>query len=384
MSPLRVGRLCVSALAAALIVPALAGASTSGFKVDGRVTCAVDLPNLGSSLYCASPAIQRGRYDGRGIVRFSPDGTVRVVPSGNDVLLFIDGNGDDTARPTLRPGTVWATAGIRCQAGFGRVTCERGRGSFALSGRDLYVLRRPPLTSVGFRVGSRVTCAVRLPRQGSTLYCASPAIRQGAYDGRGVVRVAEDGTLRIVPAGSDLLRAIDGNADDTARPVLVPGARRQIAAAHCVGGPGHVACRLRGAQFTLSDRSLVVVQHYPPTIGFRLGRARSGGVTCAVWVLRGSADLYSTSPAIAEGAHDGVGIVRLRSRRGVEIVPAGSDIELAITGNLDDSPRPILQRGGRFTVSGTSCVSRGSSVTCRRGAAGFTLSERTLRTFGPR
>ena len=116
-------------LAATLaLAPAAAAARPGGFHADG-VRCAVGL-RLGG-LVCASPAIRRWQYDGRGVVRVLPDGRVRVHRSGSDVLLAVD---DAASRP-LRVAATWRRDGYACASLAGGVVCARRGHGFFLSAR---------------------------------------------------------------------------------------------------------------------------------------------------------------------------------------------------------------------------------------------------------
>jgi hypothetical protein len=124
---------------AAAITPATAAAN-SGFATLHRpgarphVVCATGLPHV-TGLFCASPAITRDAYDGMGVVRLAPDGSVHVVPSGNDILNAIQLNIRSEARPPLRPGNVWRAAGYTCRNASGAVTCRRGARGFRIGAR---------------------------------------------------------------------------------------------------------------------------------------------------------------------------------------------------------------------------------------------------------
>jgi hypothetical protein len=114
--------LSVAALVAA--VPATASAA-SGFKMPSRqTTCA----KLGSSFYCASTFIKQKAYDGRGVVRLRRSGKARIVQSGNDILLRIDGvkhNGGQEKRPVLPYGNAWVLSGFGCQSERTGLRCIR-------------------------------------------------------------------------------------------------------------------------------------------------------------------------------------------------------------------------------------------------------------------
>jgi hypothetical protein len=125
----------IVAIAGVLAAPAAAVAASSGFTVAGRkVTCAVGLPGK-PGLFCASPAIEQGAYDGRGLVRLPSSGRARVVAAGSDLLLFVDGNADNRPRTVLRAGHVWQRGGYRCADRGGVLTCRRGAHGFTLSSR---------------------------------------------------------------------------------------------------------------------------------------------------------------------------------------------------------------------------------------------------------
>lgn len=112
-------------------------AAGSGFVSNGshssqKVTCAVGLRGF-DGLYCASPAIKQGAYDGEGVVRLSASGQVQVVRAGNDLELAIDGNLPAAKRPILRSGRAWLSAGFRCANSGGAITCRRAGRGFTLS-----------------------------------------------------------------------------------------------------------------------------------------------------------------------------------------------------------------------------------------------------------
>src|SRR5262245_859363 len=84
------------------------GATSFGFTTRTgiglqKVTCATALVMNPKALYCASPGIARGAYDHRGVVELLPNGTRRIVHSGNDILLAVDGlfPGNGGRRPLL-------------------------------------------------------------------------------------------------------------------------------------------------------------------------------------------------------------------------------------------------------------------------------------------
>src|SRR5262245_11956829 len=124
-----------------LALPGLAR-SSSGFKVapahatePPRVVCAAKLPVVPSGLYCASPVISKGAYDGRGVVRLAPRGRAAIVRAGNDLLLAIDGNADNSARPLLASGKAWRASGYECNNRGNAITCRRGRHGFTIARR---------------------------------------------------------------------------------------------------------------------------------------------------------------------------------------------------------------------------------------------------------
>jgi hypothetical protein len=134
---------------AGLAAPAIALAPAAGLQLSAgfttarpsaavRVTCAVGLPPSRSVLYCASPAITKGAYDRRGVVRLTPRGLVQVVVAGSDLLNAIDGNTDRGApRPVLAAGASWTRSGYSCTRRRQTVTCRRGLHGFAVSLRRL-------------------------------------------------------------------------------------------------------------------------------------------------------------------------------------------------------------------------------------------------------
>lgn len=127
------------------------------------------------------------------------------------------------------------------------------------------VLRAAPAglhRSVGFATAApvaaaKVTCAVGLPPSPYVLFCASPGITMGAYDHRGIVRLTPRGRVQVVAAGSDLLRAIDGNADQAApRPVLAAGGNWRRSGYSCTRRRETVRCRRGSHGFAVSPRRL--------------------------------------------------------------------------------------------------------------------------------
>jgi hypothetical protein len=127
------------------------------------------------------------------------------------------------------------------------------------------VLRSAPAglhRSVGFATAApaaaaKVTCAVGVPPSPYVLYCASPGITKGAYDHRGVVRLTPRGRVQVVTAGSDLLNAIDGNADQTApRPVLAARGNWRRSGYSCTRRHETVSCHRGRRGFAVSPRRL--------------------------------------------------------------------------------------------------------------------------------
>jgi hypothetical protein len=99
-----------------------------------HVVCATGLPHL-DGLYCASPAIAHGAYDGMGVVRLARNGTVRVVPSGSDLLNAIERDPSGVGRPPLAPGRTWRADGYACGNVRGVVSCRRGTHGFRIGAR---------------------------------------------------------------------------------------------------------------------------------------------------------------------------------------------------------------------------------------------------------
>jgi hypothetical protein len=120
-----------------IAVLALALAASIGFRVpDGlagpaEAVCATNLPHR-SGLYCASPSIKPHTYDGLGVLRLSPTGTVTMIQGGNDLLLAIEGAGDRT-RPILSPGHSWSANGYHCARTTTAVRCRRGTHGFSIT-----------------------------------------------------------------------------------------------------------------------------------------------------------------------------------------------------------------------------------------------------------
>jgi hypothetical protein len=111
--------------------------ATSGFRVtDGpsgppKIICATNVTHR-SGLYCASPFIKPNTYDGLGVLRLSPTGSVTRVQGANDILLTIEGAGDHT-RPILSPGHSWSANGYHCAHTTTAVRCRRGTHGFGIT-----------------------------------------------------------------------------------------------------------------------------------------------------------------------------------------------------------------------------------------------------------
>lgn len=122
-----------------------------------------------------------------------------------------------------------------------------------------------PLAASGAMKGSRSTgfsadageirCAVRLA-EAPGLLCAAASVRASQYDHRGIIRLSSSGKTSILRSGSDLLLAIDGNRDHTARPRLVAGRPWQVAGYSCVLHARTVTCRRSGHGFSISPSRL--------------------------------------------------------------------------------------------------------------------------------
>jgi hypothetical protein len=114
-------------------------AASSGFRLASHlsrppVVCATGLPHR-IGLYCASPAITKWAYDGRGVVRLGPAGRGALVRSGSDLLLAIDGSATHTRRPLLGSGHTWSASGYRCHNDHGSLSCRRDAHGFTLARR---------------------------------------------------------------------------------------------------------------------------------------------------------------------------------------------------------------------------------------------------------
>jgi hypothetical protein len=120
-----------------IAVLALALATSIGFRVPGgpsgppKIVCATNLPQR-SGLYCASPFVKPHTYDGLGVLRLSPAGTVTTIQGGNDILLAIEGDLGRT-RPILRPGRSWSANGYHCARTTTAVHCRRGTHGLAIT-----------------------------------------------------------------------------------------------------------------------------------------------------------------------------------------------------------------------------------------------------------
>lgn len=113
-------------VALVLALAPAAAAAPRGFHANG-VRCAVGLRVSG--LLCASPAVQRFQYDGRGIAQLHPRFGAGVYVSGSDLLLAID-RASTRALPATR---IWRAAGYACARLGGGVACARGGHGFFLS-----------------------------------------------------------------------------------------------------------------------------------------------------------------------------------------------------------------------------------------------------------
>jgi hypothetical protein len=100
----------------------------------------------------------------------------------------------------------------------------------------------------------KVRCAVGVARQAGLL-CAAAGVKTGQYDGRGVARLLPGGQVSTVPAGSDLLLAIDGNLDGTTRPALARGGSWRSGPFVCTNGAAAVRCSHSGHGFAISATS---------------------------------------------------------------------------------------------------------------------------------
>ena len=113
------------------------------------------------------------------------------------------------------------------------------------------------------------------------------------------------------------------------------------------------------------------------SIGFS---AEGGKVRCAVRVP-GSAGLLCAAGAVRTWQYDGRGIVRLSSSGRTSILRSGSDLLLAIDGNLDHTSRPTLAAGRTWRVAAYSCVLHVDTITCRDSGHGFSLTPTHLVRF---
>ena len=104
-------------------------AATIGFK-SGAVTCALGMPGATLGLYCATPAIEQGAYH-LGIAVLPARGPAHVVHSGNDILLWIGVDLDETKRPLLGTRT-WHVRGYACVRRKA-LRCTRGPHGFVLT-----------------------------------------------------------------------------------------------------------------------------------------------------------------------------------------------------------------------------------------------------------
>lgn len=126
---------CILVVVAAALVAAVPAAASAapGFKMPSRqITCGI----VESAFYCSSTFIKRKAYDGRGVVRLGRSGKARIVDSGNDILLMIDGyrrGGRRSKRPVLAYGSAWVKSGYRCRSERTGLRCRRGRHGFLLS-----------------------------------------------------------------------------------------------------------------------------------------------------------------------------------------------------------------------------------------------------------
>jgi hypothetical protein len=104
---------------------------TDGPSGPPKVVCATNLPHRGG-LYGASPFVKPHTYDGLGVLRLNPTGTVTTIQGGDDILLAIEGAGDRT-RPILASGHGWNASGYHCVRTAAAVSCRRGTHVVAIT-----------------------------------------------------------------------------------------------------------------------------------------------------------------------------------------------------------------------------------------------------------
>jgi hypothetical protein len=89
--------------------------------------------------------------------------------------------------------------------------------------------------------------------------------------------------------------------------------------------------------------------------------------------------LYCASPFIKPTTYDGLGVLRLSGSGRVTRIQGGSDILLAIQGNLDRTPRTTLNAGHAWSSNGYRCLRTTTAVRCRLGSHGFTVPTSATR-----
>ena len=122
----------------------------------------------------------------------------------------------------------------------------------------LAVVAAEGVASPGFKVPSEnTTCAVLRLADGHApaLFCTSTYIKQGAYDGRGAVRLRQSGKARRIGSGNDLALAVEGiNPDGSTskRPVLDYGETFRRKGFTCTSRSSGLTCKQGSHGFALA------------------------------------------------------------------------------------------------------------------------------------
>ena len=118
----------------------------------------------------------------------------------------------------------------------------------------------PDAAGNGFRMPSKlVTCGYITQTKPVGLYCGAPHIKQGAYDGIGVVLLPLSGKARYVGSGNDLMLYIGGwnpQGNPDGRPTLAYGSVWQRAGYRCTSKMTGLECRRGEHGFLLSKEKI--------------------------------------------------------------------------------------------------------------------------------
>lgn len=125
--------------------------------------------------------------------------------------------------------------------------------------------------------------------------------------------------------------------------------------------------------------SVAGATHSQAVMGFATGRvADRNRIVCGVNVdgIRG---LSCAGRGISRWAYDQRGVVRLRPGNPARVVRAGSDLLLAINGDLPRQQRPLIAFGESWTDGTYQCRLRSTGLACTTGRHGFVLSKSSLQ-----